>query len=276
MKKILNLHLVSDSTGETVVSVARAAVQHFNSIDARESVWSLVQDKQQIDKILESIKKDEHSFVICTITDDKLRSYLKESCRILKIPYVAILSHIMREISSYLNVQKDLSLGLHNSLSDDYYDRMDAINYTINHDDGQNIYDIDEADIVLVGVSRTSKSPTSIYLAYRGYRVANLPFVDGVPFYVDLTQIKNKLIIGLTIDMERLIQIRKNRLISIKDMSNKQYIGIEQVEKEIQEAEALFIKNKWPIIDVTQRSIEETAAIIIQYFQKITKSQNFT
>lgn len=274
MKKILNLHLVSDSTGETVMSVARAAVQHFNSVDARENVWSLVQDKQQIDKILESIKKDEHSFVICTITNDKLRSYLKESCRILKIPYVAILSHIMREISSYLNVQKDSSLDLHNSLSDDYYDRMDAINYTINHDDGQNTYDIDEADIILAGVSRTSKSPTSIYLAYRGYRVANLPFIDGIPFYVDLTKIRSQLVIGLTIDIERLIQIRKNRLISIKDVNNKHYVGTEQVEKEIRAAEAFFAKNRWPIIDVTQRSIEETAAIIVQYFHKIQKTKN--
>ncbi|WP_339049013.1 pyruvate, water dikinase regulatory protein [Candidatus Mesenet endosymbiont of Phosphuga atrata] len=272
LKKILNLHLVSDSTGETVASVARAAVQHFNSIDARENVWSLIQDKQQIDKILELIKKDEHNFVICTITNDELRNYLKESCRTLKVPYVAILSHIIREISSYLNVKKDSFLNLHNSLSDDYYERMDAINYTINHDDGQNIYDIDEADIVLVGVSRTSKSPTGIYLAYRGYRVANLPFVDGVPFYVDLKKIKNTLVIGLTIDIDRLIQIRKNRLISIKDINNKQYIGTEQVEKEILEAEAFFSKNKWPIIDVTQRSIEETAAIIMQYFHKYAKN----
>ncbi len=271
MKKILNLHLVSDSTGETVASVARAAVQHFNSIDARENVWSLVQDKQQIDKILGLIKKDEHNFVICTITNDKLRNYLKESCRTLKVPYVAILSHIMREISSYLNVKKDSFLNLHNSLSDNYYERMDAINYTINHDDGQNIYDIDEADVVLVGVSRTSKSPTSIYLAYRGYRVANLPFVDEVPFYVDLKKIKNTLVIGLTIDIDRLIQIRKNRLISIKDINNKQYIGTEQVEKEILEAEAFFSNNKWPIIDVTQRSIEEIAAIIMQYFHKMQK-----
>ncbi|WP_339046666.1 pyruvate, water dikinase regulatory protein [Candidatus Mesenet endosymbiont of Agriotes lineatus] len=271
LKKILNLHLVSDSTGETVASVARAAVQHFNSIDARENVWSLVQDKQQIDKILGLIKKDEHNFVICTITNDKLRNYLKESCRTLKVPYVAILSHIMREISSYLNVKKDSFLNLHNSLSDNYYERMDAINYTINHDDGQNIYDIDEADVVLVGVSRTSKSPTSIYLAYRGYRVANLPFVDEVPFYVDLKKIKNTLVIGLTIDIDRLIQIRKNRLISIKDINNKQYIGTEQVEKEILEAEAFFSNNKWPIIDVTQRSIEEIAAIIMQYFHKMQK-----
>ncbi len=269
MKKVLNLHLVSDSTGETVVSVARAAVQHFNSVDAREHVWSLIHNEKQIDQILELIKKDEHSFVICTITNDELRSYLKENCRALKIPYVAILSHIIREISSYLNVRKDLSLDLQGSLNDDYYDRMDAINYTITHDDGQNTWDIDEADIILVGVSRTSKSPTSIYLAYRGYKVANLPFVYAVPFYVDLKKIKDKLVIGLTIDLKRLIQIRKNRLISIKDVNNEQYVGLKQVVEEIREAEKFFAKNKWPVIDVTQRSIEEIAAIIIQYFHKL-------
>ncbi|XP_066251536.1 putative pyruvate, phosphate dikinase regulatory protein [Euwallacea similis] len=161
--KKLNLHLVSDSSGETVISVAKSALKHFRSIETIEYVWSFVKKEEQIDKILEEInrKSDEHNFVICTITDDELRKYLKDNCIKLKIPYRTILSHIIREISSYLEIEKDEKLDLHTEINNEYFQRIEAINYTINHDDGQNIQDIDKADIILVGVSRTSKSPTS-------------------------------------------------------------------------------------------------------------------
>ncbi|QDH18788.1 kinase/pyrophosphorylase [Wolbachia endosymbiont of Carposina sasakii] len=269
--KKLNLHLVSDSSGETVISVAKSALKHFRSIETIEYVWSFVKKEEQIDKILEEInrKSDEHNFVICTITDDELRKYLKDNCIKLKIPYRAILSHIIREISSYLEIEKDEKLDLHTEINNEYFQRIEAINYTINHDDGQNIQDIDKADIILVGVSRTSKSPTSTYLAYRGYKVANIPFVSGVTFYVDLAKLKNKLTIGVTIDVSRLIEIRKNRLTSINNEDNNIYANPEKVEKEIKEAEELFKQNNWPIIDVTQKSIEEVSATIIQYFNKM-------
>lgn len=269
--KKLNLHLVSDSSGETVISVAKSALKHFRSIETIEYVWSFVKKEEQIDKILEEInrKSDEHNFVICTITDDELRKYLKDNCIKLKIPYRAILSHIIREISSYLEIEKDEKLDLHTEINNEYFHRIEAMNYTINHDDGQNIQDIDKADIILVGVSRTSKSPTSTYLAYRGYKVANIPFVSGVPFYVDLAKLKNKLTIGVTIDVSRLIEIRKNRLTSINNEDNNIYANPEKVEKEIKEAEELFKQNNWPIIDVTQKSIEEVSATIIQYFNKM-------
>ncbi|BET32775.1 pyruvate, water dikinase regulatory protein [Wolbachia pipientis] len=269
--KKLNLHLVSDSSGETVISVAKSALKHFRSVETIEYVWSFVKGEEQIDKILEEIerKSDEHNFVICTITDDGLRKYLKDNCIKLKIPYRAILSHIIREISSYLEIEKDEKLDLYTEINNEYFQRIEAINYTINHDDGQNIQDIDKADIILVGVSRTSKSPTSMYLAYRGYKVANVPFVSEIPFYVDLAKLKNKLTIGVTIDVRRLIEIRKNRLTLINNEGNNIYADPRKVEKEIKEAEEFFKQNNWPIIDVTQRSIEEVSATIIQYFNKI-------
>ncbi|RDD35449.1 putative pyruvate, phosphate dikinase regulatory protein [Wolbachia endosymbiont of Cylisticus convexus] len=269
--KKLNLHLVSDSSGETVISVAKSALKHFRSVETIEYVWSFVKGEEQIDKILEEInrKSDEHNFVICTITDDELRKYLKDNCIKLKIPYRAILSHIIKEISSYLEIEKDEKLDLHTEINNEYFQRIDAINYTINHDDGQNIQDIYKADIILVGVSRTSKSPTSMYLAYRGYKVANVPFISEVPFYVDSANLKNKLAIGVTINPSRLVEIRKNRLTSINNKDNNIYADPRKVEKEIKEAEELFKQNNWPIIDVTRKSIEEVSATIIQYFNKM-------
>lgn len=269
--KKLHLHLVSDSSGETVISVAKSALKHFSSVEVVEYVWSFVDSQEQINEITEKIrsKNNEYNFVICTVTDDKLRRYLKDNCGELKVPYIAILSHIIREISSYLNIQKDLNPNLYAEINYEYFQRIEAINYTINHDDGQNIQDINQADIILVGVSRTSKSPTSMYLAYRGYKVANIPFVGNIPFYVDLETLKKKLVIGLTIDVNRLIEIRKNRLTAINNESNGTYANYEKVKIEIKKAEELFEEQKWPIINVTQKSIEEVSTTIIQNFNKM-------
>ncbi|MBV0899159.1 MAG: kinase/pyrophosphorylase [Wolbachia endosymbiont of Fragariocoptes setiger] len=270
--KRLNLHLVSDSSGETVVAVAKSALKHFRSVETIEYVWSFVDNKRQIDNILENIenKNKEYNFVICTVTDDELRKYLKNNCARLKVPYIAILSHIIREISSYLDIQKDLNPNLYDEINYEYFQRIEAINYTINHDDGQSIQNVDKADIILVGVSRTSKSPTGMYLAYRGYKVANIPFIGDIPFYVDLKALKQKVVIGLTIDINRLIEIRKNRLVSINNEKNHIYADYQKVKEEIAKAEELFYEQKWPVINVTQKSIEEVAATIIQYFNKLT------
>ncbi len=266
--KILNLHLVSDSSGETVVSVAKSALKHFRSVETVEYVWSFVDSKKQIYEIVKKIKdkNNEYNFVICTVTDDELRKYLKDNCTKLKVPYIAILSHIIREISSYLDIQKDLNPNLYTEINNEYFQRIEAINYTINHDDGQNMQDVNKADIILVGVSRTSKSPTSMYLSYRGYKVINIPFISDIPFYIDLEKLKNKLVVGLTIDVNRLIEIRKNRLTAINNENNKTYANYEKVQMEIRKSEDLFKKQKWPVINVTQKSIEEVAATIIQYF----------
>ncbi|KDB56068.1 hypothetical protein O997_04445 [Anaplasma phagocytophilum str. MRK] len=266
-KAILDLHLVSDSTCETVVSVARAAVEHFKSLEVNEFVWSLVGSKSHVDRIISSIDRKRNNLIMYTVLDDDLREYLKKKAEAYNIRCIPILSHIIREISCYLSVAKDPNAHPHR-LSDEYFNRIEAINYTIAHDDGQSLWDIDDADIIIVGVSRTSKSPTSIYLAYRGYKVVNIPFVHSITLPIDSAALADKLVVGLTIDIDRLIQIRRNRLISMKNQSNCNYISYEQVEQEISEVNRICMKNQWPLIDVTQKSIEETAATIIQFFNR--------
>ncbi|MDB1135046.1 pyruvate, water dikinase regulatory protein [Candidatus Anaplasma sp. TIGMIC] len=266
-KASLDLHLVSDSTCETVVSVARASVEHFKSLEVNEFVWSLVGSKRHVDRIISSIDCKRNNLIMYTVLDDNLREYLKKRAEAHNVRCIPILAHIIREISCYLSVDKDPNANPHR-LSDEYFNRIEAINYTIAHDDGQSLWDVSKADIVIVGVSRTSKSPTSIYLAYRGYKVVNIPFVHSIALPIDPSVLADKLVVGLTIDIDRLIQIRKNRLISMKNQSNCDYVSYEQVEKEISEVKKICAENQWPLIDVTQKSIEEIAATIIQFFNR--------
>ncbi|ABD45194.1 kinase/pyrophosphorylase family protein [Ehrlichia chaffeensis str. Heartland] len=265
----LNLHLISDSTCETVASVARSALEHFRSVEVNEFVWSFINNNEQIDKIMSLIEKDKYNFIMYTMFDDELRRYLKQKAGAQEIPCIPVLSHVIREISCYLHIKKDPYISTNIGLDDEYFTRIDAINYTIAHDDGQNLWDIDQADIIILGVSRTSKSPTSIYLAYRGYRVVNIPLVHSINLSVDLSNMKNKLIVGLTIDIDRLIEIRRTRLVSMKNQNNYQYVDYEHVLMEIKETKRICVQNGWPIIDVTQKSVEEIAATIIQYFNKM-------
>ncbi|CAI27654.1 Conserved hypothetical protein [Ehrlichia ruminantium str. Gardel] len=266
---VLNLHLISDSTCETVAAVARSALEHFKSVEVNEFVWSCINSYEQIDKIMLTIEKDKYNFIMYTMFDDDIRKYLKQKAGIHEIPCIPILSHVIREISCYLNIKKDPYINTSIGLDDEYFTRIDAINYTIAHDDGQNLWDIDQADIIILGVSRTSKSPTSIYLAYRGYRVVNIPLINSIELSVDLSKMKNKLIVGLTIDIDRLIEIRRARLVSMKNQNNYGYVDYEHVLMEIRETKRICAKNGWPIIDVTQKSVEEIAATIIQYFTKM-------
>ncbi|MEH0831196.1 pyruvate, water dikinase regulatory protein [Anaplasma bovis] len=266
-KIVLNLHLVSDSTCETVAAVARSAVEHFKSLEVNEFVWSLVGNRRHIDRIIANIKPEKNNLIMYTMLDDELREYLKSKAAVLNVRCIPVLAHIIREISCYFSVSKDPN-ALPHKLSDEYFNRIEAINYTIAHDDGQNLWDIDQADIVIVGVSRTSKSPTSIYLAYRGYKVANIPVINTIPMPLDFLSLEKKLVVGLTIDIDRLIQIRRNRLISIKNQSNSDYVDHEQVATEVEEVKRICVANKWPIIDVTQKSIEEIAANIVSFFNK--------
>ena len=270
MKKVqLNLHMVSDSSGETLISVARASMRQFSSVIVKEYVWSLVSNKKKIDEIIRHISSNNISFVMYTMIDDNLREYLKQQCRILKVPCVPVLSRIIRELSSYLEIRPHVSKNHYEILNHDYYSRVDAMNYALSHDDGQNVWDVDEADIILVGVSRTSKSPTSIYLSYRGYKVSNIPFVAGIGLPID--DFSDKLVVGLTIDPERLIEIRKNRVIDMGGVINTNYVNQEGVIAEVVSAKKLFSKNRWPIIDVTRISVEEIAAKVMQYFYKYKK-----
>lgn len=265
--KTFHLHLVSDSTGETVSSVARAALAQFDNVEPDEHSWTLVRTRAQMEKAILGIQNNP-GMVLYTIVDKKLRDMLKAECLKLGVPCVPVIAGIVSEMASYLEVESSDLPGRQHELNEEYFSRVEAINYALAHDDGQSHWDLEEADIVLVGPSRTSKSPTCIYLAYRGYKAANIPYVMGCPLPPSLETLRKPLIVGLTIDVERLLQIRKTRLQSLKQEEETNYIDTDLVKKEIAESRKFYMQHRWPIIDVTRRSVEETAAQIIQLHQK--------
>lgn len=265
--KQFHLHLVSDSTGETVSSVARSAIAQFDNIDPIEHVWSLVRTKGQVDKVLESIHENP-GVVLYTLVEKSLRDQLRRGCIPLKIPCIPVIARVLNDMSAYLGIEVSAQPGRQHEMDEDYFSRMEAINFALTHDDGQSAWDLDEADIVLVGVSRTSKSPTCIYLANRGYRAANIPFVSECPLPENLHSLTRPLIVGLTVAPERLMLIRKQRLLSINEQEETRYVNREDIEREILESRRYFSRYGWPVIDVTRRSVEETAANIIQYYQE--------
>lgn len=266
MKKF-NLHLVSDSTGETVGSVARAALVQFEDIEAEEFSWTLVRSKTQLEKVIEEIKENQ-GVVLYTLVDKNLSDILKKECGRLGLPCIAVINGVVNEISSYLGIESHAQTGKQYELTEEYFTRMDAINYALTHDDGQANWELDQADIIILGVSRTSKSPTCMYLAYKGYKAANIPLVLDCPLPQGLEELKKPLIIGLTINPDRLQQIRKSRLQSLNQEQETNYVDMEYMQREITEARKLYSKHKWPVIDVTKRSVEETAANILQYLKK--------
>lgn len=265
--KQFNIHLVSDSTGETVSSVARAAVAQFDKVEANEFDWTLIRTEKQLSKVINSIT--EHPGVVMfTMVDTKLRDQLKMACSKLGLPCIPVLSRAVSELSAYLGMETHALPGKQHILDDDYFERVDAINYSLAHDDGQAHWELDEADIVVVGVSRTSKSPTCMYLANRGLKSANIPYVLDCPLPESLEHITRPLIVGLTINPDRLQQIRKSRLQSLNQDQQTNYTDMEYMQREIAESRKLYKQHNWPIIDVTKRSVEETAATIMQYHRK--------
>ena len=271
--KNFHLHLVSDSTGETVSSVSRAALAQFDDVVPKEHVWSLIRTKGQLEKVLAAI--DEYPGVVMfTLVNKEIRDHLRKECQKRKLPCIPVLGPIIKELSLYLDEEARSRPGSQHEMNDDYFERVDAINYTLAHDDGQAHWDLEDADMVLVGVSRTSKSPTCIYLANRGFKAANIPFVKECPLPENLKELKQPLVVGLTISLDRLLQIRKTRLLSINQDKETNYIDSEEVQKEIDEARKLFRDCGWPVIDVTRRSVEETSALIIQYRQKQLDKRN--
>jgi len=266
MKKF-NLHLVSDSTGETVGSVARAALVQFEDVDAEEFSWTLVRSKAQMEKVIEGIKEN-FGVVMYTLVDENLRDILKVECAKLNLPCIAVISTVVSEISNYLGVKSHAQAGKQYELNEEYFTRMDAINYALAHDDGQGHWEMADADVIVLGVSRTSKSPTCMYLAYKGFKAANIPLVLDCPLPPSLETLTKPLIIGLTINPERLQQIRKTRLQSLSQEGETNYIDMEYMQREIAEARKLYAKHRWPVIDVTKRSVEETAATIVQHIKK--------
>ncbi len=266
MKKF-HLHLVSDSTGETVSSVSRACLAQFDGIGAEEHVWSLVRTQGQLEKMIASLDTLP-GMVLFTLVDPQMREQLRQACGLRGLPCVPILGHVIREMSNYLDQEATGHTGAQYELSEDYFARIEAINFALEHDDGQATWDNEQADIVIVGPSRTSKSPTCVYLAYRGYKASNVPYVPNCPLPDNLLSLKQPLVVGLTISSDRLIDIRTTRLAAMNQDMTTDYVNEEKVHEEIDSAKKLFRAQGWPVIDVTRRSVEETATLMIQYRQR--------
>ena len=257
-----HVHLVSDSTGETLNAMARAVCARFENVLPIEHIYALVRSPRQLERALTDIE-EAPGVVIHTIVDDQLRTALEEGVRRLDMPCIAALDPLVSSLQRYLGASISRRVGVQHALDNDYFNRMDALNYAIGHDDGQGGQDLEQADVVLVGVSRTSKTPTCIYLAHRGVRAANVPLVPTRPPPEKLFELKNTLVVGLTISPDRLIQIRRNRLLSLKENRESSYIDTEAVREETVKARRLYERQGWPVIDVTRRSVEETAAAVM-------------
>jgi regulator of PEP synthase PpsR (kinase-PPPase family) len=258
-----HLHLVSDATGETLVTVARAAAVQYARVAPVEHIHPLVRTRKQLDRVLNEIE-NEPGIVLYTLLDRDLADPLEEKCRALGLPFLSILDPVLQLFQSYLGGESTHRIGAQHLLNAEYFKRIDALNYTMLHDDGQHTDDLEQADVVLVGVSRTSKTPTSIYLANRGVKTANVPVVPNVQLPPNLETLAQPLVVGLIASPERIVQIRQNRLLGLKaEHDADQYVDRQAVAEEIAFSRKLCGRHNWPIIDVTRRSIEETAAAII-------------
>lgn len=267
----LNVHLVSDSTGETINAISRAVTPLFDGVTALERSYYLVRSKRQLDKVLDEIEQ-RPGLVLFTIAAQDLREELEQRCKLAGIPCMALLDGVLNFFSRHLGIVPRVKTGSKQMLDENYFRRIGAMNYTMSHDDGQLVSEYEEADIVLVGVSRTSKTPTSIYLANRGYKTANYPLVYGGQIPQALLELKKPLVVGLKVSPDRLITIRTNRLLSLNADANSDYIDEDSVREEVVFANRLFERQNWEVIDVTRRSIEETAASILNIYE--TKRRN--
>jgi regulator of PEP synthase PpsR (kinase-PPPase family) len=268
--KSFHLHLVSDATGETVSSVARACLVQFEDIAPVMHQWWLVRSQGQVDRALEGIRAHP-GIVFFTLVDPDVRERLKEGCRKMKITCIGVLDPVLAALVSHLQLEIAEPLpGRQHVMDADYFARIDAMHFTLAHDDGQMAHDIDQADIILLGVSRTSKTPTCMYLANRGIKAANIPLVPGVPVPPEVYEAKDSLIVGLTKEPASLSDIRKNRLRLLDQSEDSDYADLEKVREEVANARRLFATHGWPVVDVTRRSIEEAAATILQHYAKKT------
>ena len=265
--RTFHLHLVSDATGETVNSIARACVSQFDNVEHTEHLWNLVRTQRQLNVVLDGIKACP-GLVMFTLVDEAIRRRLEEFCREVPVPCVSVLDPLIGALGTYLGIESQRQPGRQHILNAGYFSRMDAMDFALVHDDGQATWELHEADVVLVGVSRTSKSPTCIYLANRGIKAANVPFVPGCPLPPELDQIVRPLIVGLTNDPERLLQIRRNRLRLLNPGVDMTYTDPETVKQEVSDARRYFTRKGWPVIDVSRRSIEETSAEILMLHAK--------
>jgi regulator of PEP synthase PpsR (kinase-PPPase family) len=261
-----HLHLVSDSTGETLITVSRAVAAQYADVTPIEHVYPLVRSQKQLDRVLAEIE-EAPGIVLFTLLEKDLVARLEAKCQEINSPSLSIIGPVMQLFQAYLGADTTGRVGAQHSLNADYFKRIDALNYTMMHDDGQHVEGLEDADVVLVGVSRTSKTPTSVYLANRGIRTANVPLVPGIAIPRQLESLKNPLVVSLHAAPERLIQVRQNRLLSIgAGPGNEAYIDRQSVTDEVIYARRLSVKHDWAQLDVTRRSIEETAAAIMKLF----------
>jgi hypothetical protein len=269
------LHLVSDATGSTLHGLARACVAQFEDVQPIEKFWNLIRSEAQLDMVIEGIQEAPGP-VLFTFVDQDMQRKLRNACRELNLPCVPVLEPIMRGLSSYLGKEVKNMPGIQHELNDAYFDRIEAVDFALSFDDGQNFDGIEDAEVILVGVSRTSKTPTCIYLANRGIRAANIPLVPGVNIDDNIFKLEGPLYIGLTENPERLAQLRRNRLSSGSEeldaryVENK-YLDVELIKEEVRTARRLFSTHNWPVIDVTRRSVEETSAEILTLLSRRDK-----
>jgi len=268
MKNSHNIYLISDSTGETLDRIFLALKAQFENFDYQINQFSFTRTETQIKKIIESAETNKNSIILYTIVNSKLAKFLVEESNKKKIPCFGVLGDLILNFSKLLNQKASHEPSGQHVLNKEYYDRIEAIQFTMNHDDGKNIEDIEKSDIVLLGVSRTSKTPTSIYLANRGYKTSNIPLINEKSIPEKMIKLVFKsCVVGLTTEADRLFDIRKNRLTSLKESENTEYININEIKKELENSKKIFRKNSWPTIDVTRKSVEETAASIIKIYE---------
>ena len=272
MKNTHQVYLISDSTGETLDRIFMALKAQFNNFNYDLNQFSFTRTENQISTILNDAKKQESPIILYTVVNSKLAKFLAEEANKKNIPCFGVLGDLILNFSKILNEKATHQPSAQHVLDEDYYKRIEAIQFTMNHDDGNNTGNILESDIILVGVSRTSKTPTSIYLANKGLKTSNIPLVNDMSIPNDIVKSKTICVIGLTTEAERLYDIRRNRLNSLKENEASDYTNLEKIRLEVEQSKKIFKTNKWPTIDVTRKSVEETAASIIKIFEIQSKN----
>src|SRR5210317_2419849 len=268
MSNTYQIYLISDSTGETLDRIFLALKAQFKNIEYKVHPYSFTRTQNQIIKILETAKKNENSIILYTIVDNGLAKFLANQSEDKGLPCFGVLGNLILSFSKLLNQRASHQPSGQHVLNEEYYQRIEAIQFTMSHDDGNLVNEVGKSDIILLGVSRTSKTPTSIYLANKGYKTSNIPLVNEKSIPEKLKKLPNmNCIVGLTAEPERLVDIRKNRLTNLKEIENTKYVDIETIRYEIEEAKKTFKKYRWPVIDVTRKSVEETAASIIKIYE---------
>jgi len=268
MNNTYQIYLISDSTGETLDRIFLAIKAQFQNIKYKIHTYSFTRTENQILKILSDAEKHKESIILYSIVDSNLAKYLANTSNTKKIPCFGVLGDLILSFSKLLNQKASHEPSGQHALNDEYYKRIEAIQFTMNHDDGNLLKEINKSDIILLGVSRTSKTPTSIYLANKGFKTSNIPLINknSIPEILKENP-KIACVVGLNTEPERLVDIRKNRMNSLKETENKSYVNLEKIKKEIDDAKSTFRKYKWPSIDVTRKSVEETAASIIKIYE---------